>query len=476
MVHASEVSGAFSAYPSETYGDIIARDVHPPSDFLHQGPAPDLGSAPISVDRYIDPAFALREARTLWRRCWQMACREEELPQPGAFHVYEVADLSALVVRQEDGSIQAFWNSCPHRGRKIASDDGCRSYLRCQFHGLSWTLDGAVSDNPMAWDFPQWADHAPELRRLEVATWRGFVFVRFEPGGPDLTTILGPMDEHFAAYDLEHKTAVFHIQKEVRANWKVVAEAFMESHHSVTTHPQILPYIADINSQYDILNDYVSRQFSAQLVTSPLSRKAYSQREIVELLLSAGGRMALADVPEIPDDVSARQFMADFLRSTLSKEDGYDYSHASDAEMIDALLYNLFPNFSIWASHAGNLVYRWRPLGLDPALSVMDIYLLRRNPKTGPRLQVGKAMRIGADIPIGEAGPAGGMPPGLANIFEQDMQNIPMVQQGLHSAPDGTIEFARYSEMRLRKMHHMIDQFMEAPSSNDLKSARTLRP
>ena len=43
----------------------------------------------------------------------------------------------------------------------------------------------------------------------------------------------------------------------------------MEAHHSVTTHPQILPGIADANSQYDCPNDYVWRQFSATGVASP---------------------------------------------------------------------------------------------------------------------------------------------------------------------------------------------------------------
>ena len=39
----------------------------------------------------------------------------------------------------------------------------------------------------------------------------------------------------------------------------------MESHHSVTTHPQILPFLADANSQYDLLSDHVTRQFSASV-------------------------------------------------------------------------------------------------------------------------------------------------------------------------------------------------------------------
>ena len=55
----------------------------------------------------------------------------------------------------------------------------------------------------------------------------------------------------------------------------------MESHHSITTHPQILPSLADANSQYDLLNDYVSRQFSAGGVPSPFLDPRPTESEIL---------------------------------------------------------------------------------------------------------------------------------------------------------------------------------------------------
>ena len=46
----------------------------------------------------------------------------------------------------------------------------------------------------------------------------------------------------------------------------------------------------------------------------------------------------------------------------------------------------------------------------------------------------------------------------LAAIFEQDMGNLPAVQQGLHSVAE--VQFGRYSEMRLRLLHQMIDRYI----------------
>jgi hypothetical protein len=49
---------------------------------------------------------------------------------------------------------------------------------------------------------------------------------------------------------------------------------------------------------------------------------------------------------------------------------------------------------------------------------------------------------------------------GLAAVFDQDMSNLQFVQEGLHSSGTGLVNFGRYSEMRIRKLHHMLDRYM----------------
>ena len=104
--------------------------------------------------------------------------------------------------------------------------------------------------------------------------------------------------------------------KVVRANWKAVAEAFMESHHSITTHPQILPFLADANSQYDLLNDYVSRHFSASGVPSPfIADKNLSDSDIIRAMAAGGGGTRRRGFGEnntdVPSSTTARAFAAE---------------------------------------------------------------------------------------------------------------------------------------------------------------------
>jgi phenylpropionate dioxygenase-like ring-hydroxylating dioxygenase large terminal subunit len=128
------------------------------------------------------------------------------------------------------------------------------------------------------------------LPEAKVATWGGFVFINFDPDAPPLMEVIAPLAEHFERYDWPNRFRAVWVQKKVRANWKVTAEAFMESHHSVTTHPQILGSLNDANSQYDLPNDHVSRHFSASAVASPFLEQAPSEQEVLNHLLGQGGR------------------------------------------------------------------------------------------------------------------------------------------------------------------------------------------
>jgi len=446
-------------HPSESYEDILNRDSRPVPDFLRQGPVPDIGVEPVPASNYFSPEYFAKEAARLWPRIWQMACREEDIPDVGDYHIYEIVGKSLIIVRTPTGQIKALYNSCLHRGRKLVTLNGCKNEFRCPYHGFAWHTDGSFKENPIAWDFPQWQDKDLSLPEARVETWGGFVFVNMDRNAKPLMDYIGPLAEHFARYDFANRYKSVHVVKPVRCNWKALAEAFMESHHSLTTHPQILPFLADANSQYDLLSEYVSRQFSASGVPSPfVYDRNYSPTEIIQAMGGSSGarrRGFKEGESAVPAGITARAFAAQQARDALSLEDGWDYSDASDAEMVDALLYNLWPNMSFWAGYAPNIVYRWRPYGMDPEAGIMDVMILKRVPKHGPRPKPAPVHELGIDEPWSNASELGG----LAGIFEQDMGNLPYVQLGLHTG-SGEVHFGRYSEMRIRKLHQLVDSYI----------------
>ncbi len=447
-------------HPADSYEDILDRDLVPAPDFLRQRGLREIGIEPVAASRYFDPAFFEKERAHLWPRVWQMAGRDEDIPNVGDYFIYENVGKSFIIVRAGPDEFKAFYNACLHRGRKLVTLNGCKSEFRCPYHGIAWNPDGTFKDNPIGWDFPQWEGEDIDLPQANVDRWGGFIFINMDHGAPPLAQIMGPLIDDFVGYDYANRYKAVHVSKKVRANWKVTAEAFMESHHSLTTHPQILPGIGDCNSQYDILNDYVSRQFSASAVQSPLLESELSEQEIVDYMLGQGftrSSLAGGNVAGLPEGMSARAFVAARAREAAMLTSGNDLSSVSDAEMIDSLLYNVFPHMSFWAGFSSNLTYRWRPNGLDPESAIMDVIILRPVPKNAPRPKPVPVHELGLDDPWSDAPEMGDQ---LITIFSQDMGNLPYVQEGLHASGNGLVHFGRYTETRIRHHHQMIDRYI----------------
>ena len=129
---------------------------------------------------------------------WRVARRK--FATAGDLVIYQIAGRSLMIVRQQDGGIRAFHNSCLHRGRMLATVAGNRREIRCPFHGMAWHIDGSFKHNPIEWDFPQWRCKSMSLPEAKVETWGGFVFVNMDAAAAPLDTVLGPIKEHFDRY------------------------------------------------------------------------------------------------------------------------------------------------------------------------------------------------------------------------------------------------------------------------------------
>lgn len=421
-----------------------------------------LGDEDLSVERYIGREFFQLEAERMWPRVWQMVCREEDIPNVGDYLVYDILDYSVIVVRSAPERIQAFYNSCLHRGRQLATEPGNGRAFTCPYHGFSWNIDGSLRHIPCEWDLPHVAGRDNSLPEVRVGAWAGFVFINFDEDCVSLEEYLAPYPEVFSRWRLEECTKIVHVAKVVEANWKVVAEAFMESFHARQTHPQILPFSADTNARYDILGDHTNLSITPMGEPSPhlykTGRKP-SDQEVLDALTTLSGRVTGEDRMMIPEGETVRSFMARMSREAFSAEDGHDYSWATDAEMLDAMTFNVFPNFSPWGGFPPNVVYRWRPNGWDVDSTLMEVMILKRNPAEGDPLPCAAPRFLEADEPWATAEELGALGP----IFDQDMGNLPFVQKGMKTSRKGAVSLANYQEVRIRHFHQAMDRYLEKP-------------
>jgi hypothetical protein len=348
-----------------------------------------------------------------------------------------------------------------HRGTKLRTDNGRVGSFRCPFHGWTWSTDGTLADLPCDWDFPHFTADPTKtcLPEARVATWAGFVFVNLDPNCQPFETYAAKLIEHFAdSFDFENRYTAFHAMKEVPANWKVVMEAFSEGYHVIATHPQIIEFTADANSEYSIWPDapYVSRFVNGFALQSPHIKEPLSPQQIVDAYLAFSNRAARGEsLLEVPADANTREVIARLFRDGMSVGMNADLSAVSDAEILDAILYHLFPAFAPWAGIGQALVYRWRP-GPTPDTSYMDVWRLAPIPTDGDRPAPAPYRQLRLEQSWKEAEDMGL----LADVFEQDMENLPKVQAGLKSTGKRGVTLGNYQEARLRQFHQLIDAFI----------------
>ncbi len=433
-----------------SYQALLDSDTHEVPKVLRLSAPIAPGPQRVSAQRYTSRAFHELEREKVWKKAWQMACREEELVEVGDHVVYDVAGLSFLVVRSAPGEIKAFYNACLHRGRQLREVDGRVAELRCAFHGWCWGLDGALKEVPCQWDFPDVTPERYRLPEVKVGTWGGFVFVNPDPHCEPLDAYIGDLARHFERWPLEERFKEVHVAKILRCNWKLAQEAFMEAYHVVATHPQLLPGIGDANSQYDVFGNF-SRAITPNGTPSPHVKWEPTQQDMLDAMLDRNLDEPPALVVQAGE--TAREVAARARREGLRPVLGARADLLSDAELDDSFYYTLFPNFHPWGAY-NRIVYRFRPNGDDHRSCIMECMYL--SPFTGKRPPPAKIHWLSADQDFTEA-PELGL---LARVFNQDVFNLPKVQAGLEAMRDPEVVFANYGETKPRHFHQMLDAFL----------------
>lgn len=456
--------------------DLLAADTREVPVSLRDHSASFQGSADVPKIRYTSAEFAALENQYLWSHTWQMACHVDELAQPGDHVVYDVADQSVIVVRTKGGEIRAYHNSCLHRGTKLRTDDGRVASFRCPFHGWRWDLDGNLVELPAEWDFPQiWQQPDSCLPQAQVAEWCGFVFVNLDPDAEPFNRVAAKLVEHFDRdFDMSNRYKAFHAVKEVPANWKACMEAFAEGYHVIATHPQILEFAGDANSEYSIWPEspFVTRFVNGFGIQSP-HLGTLTEQQVADAYMNFSARATKGTI-SVPEGKTAREVVADMFRSVMGPLFGVDLAGVSDSEMLDAHLYHLFPAFAPWAGIGQSLVYRWRP-GPTPDTCFMDVIRMMPVPEGAERPAPAPVQRLRLEQSWHEAAGMGQ----LADVFEQDMANLPRVQAGMkvtaHRARKG-LAFGLYQEARMRLIHRHIDRCIVDGLRTDGRPQSALEP
>jgi phenylpropionate dioxygenase-like ring-hydroxylating dioxygenase large terminal subunit len=435
--------GRSSGISVQQHLDLESRCV--PSILRQQSPA-FLGTDLVPYERYTSPDFFRLEVERMWPHVWQMACNEAHIPNVGDSVLYEIVDQSLIVVRTEPDRIRAFHNVCLHRGRRLRDCDGSIGELRCRYHGFGWNLDGSLKRFPSPWDFPQVDPAQWGLPEAKVDTWDTWVFINLDLGAPPLIDYLEVLPEHFSRWPFRDKYIAAHVAKRVECNWKTGVDAFVDSFHVDASHPQFLTTTGGQETQYDVYGPNVNR-----MITPLVVRGSRVKGELDEQLIAQRSDPNLI----VPQGRRAREVLADQSRSSFAAVTGRDFDQFTDCEMVDAIEYFVFPNFLPWGGFGTPIVYRFRPDGLKVEACVMEIMLLLPQPASGAPAPA-PVHWLRHDETFIDAPELGG----LGVILDQDLQNMPKVQEGMHSRAVTGATLGCYQEVRSRHLQQTLDHYL----------------
>jgi Rieske 2Fe-2S family protein len=195
--------------------------------------APPFGArvAELPSERYTSVARFELERAQVFARVPQLVAHESELSAVGSCLTVDVAGVPLLLLRAEDGSLGAFRNACRHRStRLVGAEAPCkRKAIVCPYHGWTYDLGGRLIHVPHEASFRGQTQSRASLVPAHVVIRHGFVWVSLEPFDPE--PFLAPIASELASFGADGWVVHRRSSREVRANWKLVIDAFLDGYH-----------------------------------------------------------------------------------------------------------------------------------------------------------------------------------------------------------------------------------------------------
>lgn len=439
-----------------------------------------------SAEAYISPQYARAERDKLWRKVWLQAGRVEEIPEVGNYLSYDILDDTVLIVRSAADTIKAYHNVCPHRGRRLVdapeggrNASGRRKQFVCGYHGWRFNLDG---ENTHILHKEDWkgalSDQCSGLQKVSVDTWGGWVWINLDPDCEPLLDYLEPAASMLDPFELQNMRYRWRKWGVFDCNWKVALEAFNETYHVQTTHPEFNKYGEfrgwarahgkHSNIGYDAPKGMDENQSAKLRVgTQADPRISTAQMQVytwekantntTQTLVNAALRL----VDELPEDTPAGEVLTHWLASARRDDEArgvfwptVDPKHLGES----GTAWQIFPNFQIGHAVNNALCYNARPYGNDPDKCIFEAAVYELFPQgQEPKTEWEYCEATAED---------------WCYVLSQDFSNMAAVQQGMKSAGFSGPKPNPYMERSTANFHRNLARYMGTGAPKKLGEAQ----
>lgn len=444
--------------------------------FLPRKPIPNIGLERLDGERYYTKEFMDAEWENIWTKTWQIVCRETDLPNIGSFYTYELGRESFLFVRGEDEKIRGFYNNCQHRGNILCQAEiGEVDTFTCPFHGWQWNIDGTIKKVADPQFFRQFADGVPEdelgLQPVRVDFWGGWVWFNMNEKATSLKDYLGEEGVHLETYDYEDYQLVDYQTFVWGGNWKHAVDAFNESYHFTSLHPDMVQCQEGHDVPIELLGIH-TRMLNFNGTVSEVVEDRDTITEHAARMLKAS-----FDIEAESYTGSAKDIHLEVVKHKRAIQDDtfQPYKKMNDEQLVHQYHYTFFPNATFTQIAEAAVMFRYRPHPTDPGLMYYDFFILIRNPPGTPEPEYEHNVHTHGDNEhYANAFGEGTWDPSLAKILREDGSNMETIQRGVQSRSFKGMLLCD-QEVRLRHFHQVVDKLISGEYSLD-EDADNLAP
>jgi Rieske 2Fe-2S family protein len=205
--------------------------------------APPVSTPTLPSAWYIDAAHFRRELETIWFRDWIYAGRASLWEAPGDYRVLGLGDQRVVVLRDQDGELRAFHDTCRHRGSALCEKDSghfAGGRIVCPYHAWSYALDGRLLATPRRLPSADFDPARYPLYRVSVHCWGGFVFVNLDPApAVAFEDAFGAEIAGLSSWPLAGLRSAHREAHALDYNWKVFWDNYLECAHCPGVHPEL---------------------------------------------------------------------------------------------------------------------------------------------------------------------------------------------------------------------------------------------
>jgi glycine betaine catabolism A len=176
----------------------------------------------------------------IFARHWLFVASEAEIPEPGDYKAYQIGAYPVFILRQDDGSIAAFHNTCRHRGSRILQQPSgvVGSKIVCPYHRWGYDQSGKVVDCGPGNDVE--LARGLKLKPVHLRNLSGLLFVCVGENPPeDFDDLSARVTPYLAKHELTRTKVAKQVDLIEHGNWKLTMENNRECYHCVANHPEL---------------------------------------------------------------------------------------------------------------------------------------------------------------------------------------------------------------------------------------------